>query len=274
MSMNIWRSIGDSCHVLSIIVLFRRLKTTNNAQGISLRTQQLRLLVCITRYLDLFTMFYSLYNHVMKIAYIVAYCGVVYLIRCHGQIATTYDEELDNFPCWKFLALPCFLIAMVTHITSTYDRGYDIFSDTQALLWKFSIYLESVSIIPQLTLLRRYRIVENLTVNYVLLLGLYRLFYIFNWIYRSHYRKPGYRHHYMVYFCGVLQTAFYIDFFYHWIISKTRRTEMSYGGEGDVDYYDCDVNELRNYDNSLSLIEDKNIKERKKSGETDDEVGN
>ena len=39
------------------------------------------------------------------------------------------------------------------------------------VLWTFSIYLEAVAIIPQLVLLQRTQNIDNLTGNYVFLLG-------------------------------------------------------------------------------------------------------
>ena len=52
------------------------------------------------------------------------------------------------------------------------------------MLWVFSIYLEAVAILPQLVVLQRYGEVENLTGNYILLMGSYRALYILNWIWR------------------------------------------------------------------------------------------
>jgi len=42
------------------------------------------------------------------------------------------------------------------------------------LLWTFSIYLESVAILPQLVLLLRTKEIESLTTSYILCLGGYR----------------------------------------------------------------------------------------------------
>lgn len=39
------------------------------------------------------------------------------------------------------------------------------------VLWTFSIYLEAVAILPQLILLQRTQNIDNLTGNYVALLG-------------------------------------------------------------------------------------------------------
>jgi ER lumen protein retaining receptor len=65
--------------------------------------------------------------------------------------------------------------------------------------------------------LQRYREVENLTGNYVLLLGSYRFLYILNWVYRA-YHETYYQHNYMVYACGIIQTCLYIDFFYYFFL--------------------------------------------------------
>lgn len=39
------------------------------------------------------------------------------------------------------------------------------------ILWKFSIYLESVAVLPQIVLLTRTQNIDNLTGNYIFLLG-------------------------------------------------------------------------------------------------------
>lgn len=52
------------------------------------------------------------------------------------------------------------------------------------ILWQASIYLEAVAILPQLTVIIRTQNIDNLTGNYIALLGSYRAFYILNWIYR------------------------------------------------------------------------------------------
>ena len=52
------------------------------------------------------------------------------------------------------------------------------------ICWQMSIYLEALAILPQLTLLMRTENIDNLTGNYVFLLGAYRALYILNWIYR------------------------------------------------------------------------------------------
>lgn len=52
------------------------------------------------------------------------------------------------------------------------------------ILWSFSIFLESVAILPQLFLLQRTGEAETITTHYLAALGAYRALYIPNWIYR------------------------------------------------------------------------------------------
>ncbi|MFQ6667193.1 hypothetical protein Gotur_033294 [Gossypium turneri] len=60
-------------------------------------------------------------------------------------------------------------------------------------MWTFSLYLEAVAILPQLVLLQRTRNIDNLTGQYVFLLGAYRGLYILNWVYR-YLTEPHYVH--------------------------------------------------------------------------------
>ena len=148
----------------------------------------------------------------MKIVYIVSTASIVYTIKFQEPIKSTYDKAQDSFLHWKFAVAPCGAIAFVTHLIGTGVTQFNIME----LLWTFSIYLEAVAILPQLIVLQRYREVENLTGNYVFFMGAYRALYILNWIYRAH-TEINYKHHWVVYFCGVLQTLLYADFFYYYV---------------------------------------------------------
>lgn len=216
MSMNIFRLAGDMSHVFSIIVLLLRLRVVKNAHGISVKSHELFLIVFVTRYLDLFTTFYSVYNSVMKVLYICTTSMIIYTIRFTKPFSATYDKAQDSFLHYKFAVAPCAAIALITHL---FQHRF-AFRPLE-YLWLFSIFLESIAILPQLIVLQRYREVENLTGNYVFFMGAYRALYILNWIYRS-YHEPLYQHHFVVYFCGVLQTLLYVDFFYYYVKSKAK----------------------------------------------------
>ena len=48
-------------------------------------------------------------------------------------------------------------------------------------VWSYSLWLESIAFIPQIVMLNKIRLIENITSHYVAALGLYRFFYILNW---------------------------------------------------------------------------------------------
>ena len=148
----------------------------------------------------------------MKVVYIASTASIINTIKFTEPIKSTYDKAQDSFLHWKFAVLPCLVISTITHVISTKFAYINIID----LLWTFSIYLESIAILPQLIVLQRYREVENLTGNYIFFMGSYRALYILNWIYRA-YHEPFYQHHFVVYFCGVLQTLLYADFFYYYV---------------------------------------------------------
>lgn len=115
-------------------------------------------------------------------------------------VSQTYDRAQDTFRT-PALVLPCLLLALlVNHAFTLTEVRFSVgpasatFStNTVALsvcwislvltasafrisgpvqvLWTFSIYLEAVAILPQLVLMQRTQNIDNLTGNYVFLLG-------------------------------------------------------------------------------------------------------
>lgn len=79
--------------------------------------------------------------------------------------------------------------------------------------WSYSLWLESVAFVPQIVMLNKVRIVENITSHYVATLGLYRFFYILNWFYR--WKVDGF-HCWTQILSGTLQTGLYLDFLYYY----------------------------------------------------------
>ena len=55
------------------------------------------------------------------------------------------------------------------------------------ILWTFSIYLESLAILPQLFMVTKTGEAESITSHYLFALGMYRALYILNWIYRYYF---------------------------------------------------------------------------------------
>lgn len=85
----------------------------------------------------------------------------------------THDAALDTFRL-DYLLPPVAVLALIFNYKFTV---YEI-------LWSFSIWLESVAILPQLFMLSRTGEAETITTHYLAALGAYRGLYIPNWIYR------------------------------------------------------------------------------------------
>lgn len=86
-----------------------------------------------------------------------------------------------------------------------------LFGNRLQILWAFSIWLESVAILPQLFMLQRTGEAETITTHYLFALGLYRALYIPNWLYR--YFAEGYVDQ-IAWLAGTVQTILYSDFFW------------------------------------------------------------
>lgn len=199
--MNFFRLLGDLSHLLAIILLLLKIWKTRSCAGISGKSQILFLVVFVTRYLDLVTNFVSLYNTTMKIFFISSAAATVYLM--YFKFKATYDGNHDTFRV-EFLLAPTALLALVL------NHDFSVME----ILWTFSIYLESVAILPQLFMVSKTGEAETITSHYLFALGSYRALYIFNWIWR-YYNESFYDIIAIV--AGVVQTVLYCDFFYLYV---------------------------------------------------------
>ncbi|CAA9989009.1 ER lumen protein retaining receptor, putative [Plasmodium knowlesi strain H] len=220
--MNIFRLIGDILHLVSMYILIMKLKKSKNCIGISCRMQELYLIVFLCRYIDLFFVFVSFYNTIMKITFILTIAYTIYLIRFKLPISQTYNRKVDNFKSEKYLIPPCIVLSLLT------CKTYNLYN----ILWSFSIWLESVAILPQLVLLEKQREVENITSHYVITMGMYRAFYILNWIYRYFFDDKPYVN-VVGWLGGLIQTLLYIDFFYYFAMAKWygKKLVLPFNGE-------------------------------------------
>ena len=96
--MNFFRLLGDLCHLFAIIWLPLKIWKARSCSVVSGKSQLLYLLVFISRYLDLFTSFISLYNTVMKMFFIASAAGTVYLMYQKFKASTLLvsDREFDS----------------------------------------------------------------------------------------------------------------------------------------------------------------------------------
>ena len=199
--MNIFRLLGDLSHLSAIILLLLKIWKTRSCAGISGKSQILFLVVFVTRYLDLVTNFVSVYNTVMKVFFISSAGATVWMMFM--KFKATYDGNHDTFRI-EFLLAPAALLALVL------NHEFSVME----ILWTFSIYLESVAILPQLFMVSKTGEAETITSHYLFALGSYRALYIFNWVYRYYYESF---YDIIAIVAGCVQTILYCDFFYLYI---------------------------------------------------------
>ncbi|KAL6590141.1 ER lumen protein retaining receptor [Neocallimastix californiae] len=199
--MNIFRLVADLMHLASIFILLLKIYKTKSASGISFKSQVLYVVVFCTRYLDIFTNYVSIYNTVMKIFFLCSSIFIVYLMKF--KLQATWQPSLDTFKV-EFLIIPSAILALI------FNHKFTILE----ILWSFSIYLESVAILPQLFQLQRTGEAESITSHYLFALGGYRALYIINWIYR--YFAEGF-YDWIAIIAGIVQTLLYSDFLYLYI---------------------------------------------------------
>ncbi|KAF8138048.1 ER lumen protein retaining receptor-domain-containing protein [Mycena galopus ATCC 62051] len=218
--MNIFRLLGDLSHMASKAILIWSIHRNKSAEGISFLTQAMYALVFMSRYLDLFYSFVSLYNTVFKIVYILSAFYVLFLMRW------IYPHTPEGRMAWQasgiILGSACLLSLIVNYRFTPAE-----------VLWSFSIVLESLCVIPQLILLRETTTPTVITSHYFLALGSYRALYIPNWIYR--YMVDRVVDPIAVVF-GIIQTAFYLDF--AWVYYSRQRIKLRDGMLVDSDDYE------------------------------------
>lgn len=195
--------MADLSHLASILILIHTIKTTNSIDGISFKSQVLYVLVFASRYLDLFFRWISLYNTLMKLFFIGSSIYIIMLLQ-NAKNTVAYKEMIlkDTFKVRYILAASGVLALLFNERFTVID-----------ILWSFSLWLESIAILPQLFMLSKTRKAPSLTIHYIFALGLYRALYIPNWLWRWLMEdNKGFQK--LPFVTGFIQTLVYSDFFY------------------------------------------------------------
>ncbi len=143
---------------------------------------------------------HSPYNFIFKVLFISSQLYTIYLMA--KAYRPTNDANLDTFRVE-------FLLAFAAVLALLFPARYTFLE----VSWAFSIWLESVAILPQLFMLQRTGEAEAITAHYLFALGTYRALYIPNWIYR-YVTEPTHKIDTIAVVAGILQTVLYSDFFW------------------------------------------------------------
>jgi ER lumen protein retaining receptor len=142
---------------------------------------------------------HSLYNFIFKSLFIASQGYIIYLMTTAYK--PTNDPNLDTFRV-QYLLAGAAVLAII----------FPYFYTVSEILWAFSIWLESVAILPQLFMLQRTGEAETITTHYLFALGAYRALYIPNWIWR--YFTESHKTDWISIIAGIIQTILYSDFFW------------------------------------------------------------
>lgn len=171
--------------------------------GVSLITQVLYAVVFCTRYIDIFYETIR-WNFFFKVFYISSSLYIIAIMQ--WVFPRTREREIS----WKIGAFILAGSLLISPFTMLIFEKWWSFSQW---LWDFSEILEAVCVLPQLVLLRQTSVPTVINSFYLITLGLYRLLYVMNWIWRGVDPTSRSPNAVSVIF-GVIQTALFVDFFW------------------------------------------------------------
>ncbi|XP_024925662.1 uncharacterized protein LOC107407853 isoform X1 [Ziziphus jujuba] len=139
--------------------------------GLSLKSQELTAIFLAVRLYCSFVMEYDIHT-VLDSATFGTTLWVIYMIRF--QLKSSYMDDKDNFPIY-YVLVPCAVLSLAVHPTTQHNILNRIF-------WAFCVYLEAVSVLPQLRVMQNTKIVEPFTAHYVFALGVARFLSCAHWV--------------------------------------------------------------------------------------------
>ncbi|CAL9072571.1 unnamed protein product [Musa textilis] len=163
--------VAEAAHALGISVLIYKLIKERTCAGLSLKTQYLTALFLAVRLYCSFVMEYDIHT-VLDCATLATTLWVIYMI-CF-KLESSYMKEKDNFSIY-YVVLPCAILAFSVHPSTTHNI-------IDRISWAFCVYLEAVSVLPQLRLMQNTKIVEPFTAHYVFALGVSRFLSCAHWV--------------------------------------------------------------------------------------------
>ena len=123
--------------------------------------------------LTYFSLRYDVHT-VLDLLTLVATGFVIYVIMNGSSgLRATYMKEQDSMSVAMVL-VPCTVVAIIAHPSTNHALPFRI-------LWATCVYVEAVSVLPQLHMFRGQKTVERFTAHYVFALGVARFFSCAHW---------------------------------------------------------------------------------------------
>ncbi|EYU40631.1 hypothetical protein ABFS82_14G055400 [Erythranthe guttata] len=205
---------SEAIHFVGILVLIYKLNTLKTCSGLSLKTQDLTAIFLTARLFCSFSMENDIHTF-LDFATLASTLWVIYMMRF--KLKSTYIAELDNTPLY-YVVVPPAIIAIFIHPYTHHARAARV-------LWAFAVYLESVSVLPQLRMMQKTKMIEPFTAHYVFALGVARFLGCAHWIIQVYDSAgkylflvgAGYVWLPMVILAEIVQTFILADFCYYYV---------------------------------------------------------
>lgn len=162
---------AEAVHAVGIAVLIYKLTKEKTCAGLSLKSQECTALFLAVRLYCSFVMEYDIHT-ILDTATLATTLWVIYMMRF--KLRSTYMEDKDNFANYC-VVVPCAILAALVHPSTVHNI-------INRVSWAFCVYLESVSVLPQLRVMQNTKIVEPFTAHYVFALGVARFLSCAHWI--------------------------------------------------------------------------------------------
>lgn len=168
-------------YFIAELCLLIRLRSKRTAAGLSIHTQELLLMVFLTRYLDIFDS-HSKVHCIIKMGCIFCTASLILMVRRTEPFKTSYSTFQGETALQHYvnIVLPCAILTIMAYLLVGPLSWIEI-------SWIFSVLLETVAMVPQLTLLHQHSETEGVPVSYILLLAIFRCLFVLNYIYRFFY---------------------------------------------------------------------------------------
>ncbi|KAF5741289.1 putative ER lumen protein-retaining receptor C28H8.4 [Tripterygium wilfordii] len=168
-------------HAVGILVLTYKLTMYKSCSGLSLKSQELTAIFLTARLVCNFSIGPNIHTG-LDIASLLSTAWVIYMIRF--RLKATYMKKQDTIAIY-YTVVPSIILAILIH-------PHAFRSNFKQILWAFSVYLEAVSVLPQLRMIQNAKMIEPFTAHYVFALGISRLLSCADWIYQIYLTRGRY----------------------------------------------------------------------------------
>ncbi|KAF7142914.1 hypothetical protein RHSIM_Rhsim05G0063500 [Rhododendron simsii] len=208
---------GEAVHSVGICVLIYKLTKEKTCAGLSLKSQELTALFLAVRLYCSFVMEYDIHT-LLDLSTLATALWVIYMMRFN--LKSSYMEDKDNFAMY-YVVVPCVVSALLVQPSTLHTFINRFF-------WAFCVYLEAVSVLPQLRVMQNTKIVEPFTAHYVFALGVARFLSCAHWVLQRIYDFPVI---FVFYFLFPSSTLCFIFPFFPQVLDSGGRllTALGYG---------------------------------------------